>query len=149
MIISYSRYSTLSLDDIDKALGQDTQLLIFFLFSSFDSTYQETLRRFATDIHELTGRYCAAIAFAPPPPNARVNAASLDSYANGSEEPALWAAINKKMTENAYDIAEAFDIPRDALPAMLFVARDSEEFASLSLRAVSFEEFYPQLRSII
>ena len=149
MIISYKRYSRLTLDDIESALKNDAQLLIFFLFTSYDVAYQSQLRRLSRDIHELTGNHCAAIVFAPPSPDARIRAENLAEFANREDEPRLWKEINQTMTENSYEIADSFGIHRDELPAILFLGRDSENYAYTAMRMVSLSEFYQKFRTII
>lgn len=149
MIVSYEHYSELSLKQIDRALGGDAEMLLFFLFTQFDDQAQKELRQVAKDLDALTGNWAAALLFAPPPPGARKPADRLDGHMNAADEPRLWADINRSLTDNVYAIAREFSVSLDDLPGILFVGRDSTEFAYLRLKNGSLLESYPRIRRIV
>lgn len=149
MIVSYRRFQDLAIGQIDRALGNEAEMLLFFLFSQFDDRAQQELSKVAKDLNALTDDWAAAILFAPPPPSARADANSLADHANASEEPKLWSDINAEMTNNVYAIAREFSIGPEELPGILFVARDSTEFAYLHLDEGSLMKTYPRIRKIV
>lgn len=133
------------------------KVLIFFLATVYDSQLLEDIKRLDRDIDRLTGPHALALAFMPPSLNDSLprlgndfnkNADSFEA-AGRNWNPGEFDRFADAMTQNAYDLADLFDLPYNDLPSIVFVnPQDLSKVATLKLDKRGLAPVYGRIRQV-
>lgn len=151
MKISYRTGGELLLEHYHELVSGQTKIVLFYLATQHDHHALMDLAAFATDLNDLTGPFCTAVAFMPPSTKDFNNIKrALQSWRPGmlpNESDQRWADYERAMTYGSYEVARYFGVS-SKLPCLLFVSPEfgPADYAVISLKDTSLKEIYPSLR---
>jgi hypothetical protein len=126
------------------------RVILFFLGTKLDGKFLDSINELSKELDALTGRYCLAVTFVPPPESLLRSGRYRRFIADGKRwPPEQWENFKDVMTQRSYDVADLFSVPYNNMPCLLFVNRSARDrVAVLRLRDSSLDDLIPKLRGL-
>src|SRR5215216_5012769 len=103
MIVSYRTGVDVLQHHLEDIRRGQIRVLLLFLGSAYDEAFLESIKSLAKDLDELTGPYCLAIVFMPPPkenPFRQYDGVLAFSGGGSTRDLAEWDSFVDEMTRN-------------------------------------------------